>query len=378
MRERLRTTNRNLLRLINIGAPPWTEGRTYLMNASLLFLSGLVSVLFIFPTLLLQERTVMKRNVIVFTLIVCLLSVLTGSLTRADERTDREIKDEFANEQLKVLGEMYSQVSFGSARYQPYIDRPWWRDTPKSFSVKIKGVPQLPPHDLTVTFHNNNQRADAWIVSNAWKVYPGSNLKSNPTKITAKVQFKNSGFWFEETWNVAPNGALTSARHNRAKAKDTLPDDEDARTAARKFETDIQGVRNQLIIDLDNREDILNSNVVEKLQGQYSQEITMLQMDFLEHLNHNGKFEKVKFDKGKKGKDGTIYAKVLGAAAVGGGTGAVIAFVPMITVTTTGWVFWTTTSTVAIGSLGTGAVADMFISGGIITATAVVGGVAYY
>ncbi|MDR0871256.1 MAG: hypothetical protein LBN39_10750, partial [Planctomycetaceae bacterium] len=69
----------------------------------------------------------------------------------ADEKTDKEIKDEFANEQLKVLAGMYSKVGFVSASYQPYVKGYWW-NTSQSFSVKIEGIKQLPEHELTVTF----------------------------------------------------------------------------------------------------------------------------------------------------------------------------------------------------------------------------------
>jgi hypothetical protein len=167
---------------------------------------------------------------------------------------------------------------------------------------------------------------------------------------------------------------LTSVNTDRQKLKDTLPESEDAKTAMRTFEKSIQTMRLEILKDLD-AIDPLNSGKVEALQKIYTQKIITLQTEFLEILNHNGKFQKIKFD---KGKDGTYYAEVAGAAVGGAGVGAVVAFIPAITVTTTTWGIWATTTTVAIGSLGTTFAADIFISGGIITLTAIAGGVAYY
>jgi hypothetical protein len=160
---------------------------------------------------------------------------------------------------------------------------------------------------------------------------------------------------------------------DRQKPKDTLPANEDAKTAMRTFEKGIQAMRLEILKDLDGI-DPLNSGKVEALQKIYTQKIITLQTQFLEILNHNGNFQKIEF---KTKPDGTHYAQIV-AIFGGGGIGTAIAFVPTITVTTTTWVFWTTTTTVAIGTLGTTLAADIFISGGIIAGTAIAGGVVYY
>jgi len=153
------------------------------------------------------------------------------------------------------------------------------------------------------------------------------------------------------------------------------------------FEAAMESVKTELIVDL-NKTDVLNGDNLKSLQREFNQKLVNIQVQLLRRLPDANSKIRVEFQEqtaATLSDFGTItfYSAATGATAYAAGTFITLA-VPQI-VTATSWIFWTTSTTVAVnvslaaylaGLLGISvSVATTLMTGG---AAAIIGLIAYW